>query len=430
MFLESLKQLCQKYLNFTKTIENRYKLFYKLGEGRYGKVYLCLDLKTSNLVALKILKKNPKKKNLLKFYKEIKNLSKISRIINKNIKIAKLLDFSFSGKFGSGKRVVFYVMDFLEIGELFCFLDLEEEVSEDMARYFVKEIILSVEKLHFFEIYHFDLKPENILVGLQGDVFLCDFGHSFVLDEKFYKEGLEEKKDFKNDKPFGEKNIKNWENQDFLGSFEYSAPEVYELEKLKKNSNSKNFFLKKIEEYNLQKLDTFSIGVTLFVIYLKSFPFSKADPKNEYYNLFITENKKFWEIFENIRIISKEFKNLINKMLTPENQKRPILSDVLKHPFFLKNGENGKMRENLEMLVFEKKNILKNKISEELLKNYEKYKERGFVEKKEDLNNEVFEIFFLEFEDKILELKNNLKSNLLVEEFEVIENKGVRKYSL
>lgn len=38
-----------------RIIDNRYKILYKLGGGRFGKVFLCFDFQSKNLIALKSL---------------------------------------------------------------------------------------------------------------------------------------------------------------------------------------------------------------------------------------------------------------------------------------------------------------------------------------------------------------------------------------
>ena len=44
MFKEEIVKISSEFLFYCKTIDNRYKCLKKLGEGRYGKVYLCFDI--------------------------------------------------------------------------------------------------------------------------------------------------------------------------------------------------------------------------------------------------------------------------------------------------------------------------------------------------------------------------------------------------
>ena len=118
-------------------------------------------------------------------------------------------------------------------------------------------------------------------------------------------------------------------------------------------------------------------------------------------------------------------------MLNPSNKLRFVLSDVLKHPFFLKFKKNEEIKENLKILIFNQKLNFEKKIEKKLKKNYEKLKLRNFERKKCDFfENEIIEKFFLEFEDKIQELENDLECILLCENDENRDNEGFRKYSM
>ena len=71
-------------------------------------------------------------------------------------------------------------MDFIELGELYSFLE-GEPLSEKVSCYLLTQILSSISILHQFENFHFDLKPENILVDIKGNLFIGDFGNSICL---------------------------------------------------------------------------------------------------------------------------------------------------------------------------------------------------------------------------------------------------------
>lgn len=58
MFQEEILKICSEFFPFCKRIDSRYRLITKLGEGRFGKVFLSFDEQESCLVALKALKRN------------------------------------------------------------------------------------------------------------------------------------------------------------------------------------------------------------------------------------------------------------------------------------------------------------------------------------------------------------------------------------
>ena len=45
-----------------------------------------------------------------------------------------------------------------------------------MAKFYICEIVVAIECLHYNKIVFRDIKPENILIGLDGHIKLTDFG--------------------------------------------------------------------------------------------------------------------------------------------------------------------------------------------------------------------------------------------------------------
>ncbi|GFG36030.1 hypothetical protein Cfor_08431, partial [Coptotermes formosanus] len=76
------------------------------------------------------------------------------------------------------KRSLYYVMEYLEGGDMFCFLTRCGPFPEEAARFCIAEITLAVEFLHKYGIVHRDIKLENILLDRDGHCKLADFGLS------------------------------------------------------------------------------------------------------------------------------------------------------------------------------------------------------------------------------------------------------------
>ena len=68
------------------------------------------------------------------------------------------------------------VMDLVEGGELYHHLRRLGSFSEDLARFFICEIIIGLDYLHQQGVAYRDLKPENILLTAAGHVKITDFG--------------------------------------------------------------------------------------------------------------------------------------------------------------------------------------------------------------------------------------------------------------
>jgi serine/threonine protein kinase len=73
---------------------------------------------------------------------------------------------------------LYFVIDFLNGGELFWHLRKETRFSEDRTRFYAAEIVLALECLHKNGVIYRDLKPENVLLDKDGHIKLTDFGLS------------------------------------------------------------------------------------------------------------------------------------------------------------------------------------------------------------------------------------------------------------
>ena len=78
---------------------------------------------------------------------------------------------------------LYFVMDFLNGGELFFHLRRERKFPENRAKLYAAEITIALEALHSHGIiYRYslisDLKPENVLLDADGHIKLTDFGLS------------------------------------------------------------------------------------------------------------------------------------------------------------------------------------------------------------------------------------------------------------
>ena len=69
------------------------------------------------------------------------------------------------------------LLDYCPGGEIFSYLRKQKRFPENVARFYICEIVLILEFLHEKEgVAYRDLKPENILLDAKGHVKLVDFG--------------------------------------------------------------------------------------------------------------------------------------------------------------------------------------------------------------------------------------------------------------
>lgn len=97
---------------------------------------------------------------------------------------------------------LYFLIDFLNGGELFTYLRKEGRFNEERAKLYTAEMIVAIGFLHQNNIIYRDLKPENVLLDAEGHIRITDFGLS--------KKGIKQ-----SDKTFS-----------FCGTPEYLAPEI------------------------------------------------------------------------------------------------------------------------------------------------------------------------------------------------------------
>jgi len=194
------------------------------------------------------------------------------------------LHFSFQSS-----KYLYFVMDFINGGELFHHLSHDRQFPEERAKFYASEIVLGLGYLHSTGVVYRDLKPENLLLDYQGHIIITDFGLS--------KEGLTNETDT---------------TKTFCGTPEYLAPEVV-----------------KGQDYN-KAVDWWSLGILIFEMMTGLPPFySRSGTEEAMYERIVTEDVHLPDTFSN------EAKDLVLKLLdrNPETRLQDI--ELIKsHPFF------------------------------------------------------------------------------------------------
>mmetsp|Transcript_31986 Transcript_31986/g.23145 ORF Transcript_31986/g.23145 Transcript_31986/m.23145 type:complete len:310 (+) Transcript_31986:168-1097(+) len=166
-----------------------------VGKGSFGIVYMVRRKGTKDIFAMKVLKKElVAKRNLI-----VK--TQAEREILEEIKSPFIVNLYYAFQTDSK---LFFVMDFLNGGELFYHLRKDQKFSEKRACFYAAQIIEALSALHDSGIIYRDLKPENVLLDCNGNLKITDFGLS--------KQGLE--------------NQAGKKTYSFCGTPEYLAPEI------------------------------------------------------------------------------------------------------------------------------------------------------------------------------------------------------------
>ncbi|XP_074577632.1 serine/threonine-protein kinase AtPK2/AtPK19-like [Curcuma longa] len=163
-----------------------------VGKGAFGKVFQVRKKGTSEIYAMKVMRKDSiMEKNHAEYMKSERDiLTKVDH------PFVVQLRYSFQTKYR-----LYLVLDFVNGGHLFFQLYNHGLFREVLARIYAAEIVSAVSHLHANGIMHRDLKPENILLDADGHAMLTDFGLAKEFDE-------------------------NTRSNSLCGTLEYMAPEI------------------------------------------------------------------------------------------------------------------------------------------------------------------------------------------------------------
>ena len=172
-----------------------------LGKGTFGTVLLVKQQTTGRLFAQKQFKKAS-----LTVHKRLVEQTRTERNIlesvNRHPFVVKLF-YAFQDH-----EKLYLILEYAQGGELFTHLAQERMFTEEVASFYMAEMVLALEHLHRnLGVIYRDLKPENCLLDAEGHLLLTDFGLSKVAVDE-------------NDKC-----------NSMLGTVEYMAPEVVQRHK-------------------------------------------------------------------------------------------------------------------------------------------------------------------------------------------------------
>jgi len=188
-----------RILNVGSYILNKYKIIKLLGEGSFSFVYLVQDnsdtkkhfvlkeffphefvkrQKNSEISLKNTLTpwKNNEYSNLkLIFKQEANNLKQVTHTKHPGI-------ITFISYYENINNTSYILTDYIETIPLQS--HLKQLNSPQLLIKLLKEILLTLEHIHFYDIYHQDIKIENILIKKDLTPLIIDFGASAILYDK------------------------------------------------------------------------------------------------------------------------------------------------------------------------------------------------------------------------------------------------------
>ncbi|XP_010260485.1 PREDICTED: serine/threonine-protein kinase dst1 [Nelumbo nucifera] len=258
----------------------KYELLNELGKGSYGAVYKARDLRTSELVAIKVISLSEGEEGYEEIRGEIEMLQQCS---HPNV-------VRYLGSY-QGEEYLWIVMEYCGGGSVADLMNTTEEpLEEHQIAYICREALKGLSYLHSIFKVHRDIKGGNILLTEQGEVKLGDFGVAAQLTRTMSKRNT------------------------FIGTPHWMAPEV-------------------IQESRYDgKVDVWALGVSAIEMAEGLPPRSTVHPMRVLFMISIEpapmlEDKEKWSLV---------FHDFVAKCLTKEPRLRPTATEMLKHKFIEK----------------------------------------------------------------------------------------------
>ena len=267
----------------------KYKPTKLLGTGSFGSVYEAKNTIFQNIVAMKVINKDP---NNSLDEQEIRNeIDILKKLSHPNI--VKIYEFYVSNSH------YYIVTEFCRDGELFSYI--KNKYSERQLAVLFYQVFSGLWYLHDNKILHRDIKLENIMISQKekdnetGEelfwVKIIDFGTAKIFE-------------------------KNKKEKDVVGSSYYIAPEVLQ------------------QNYN-EKCDTWSVGVILYMMLVGRAPFDGKDDEEIILKINSADyNSKEPKLMKH----SPEVRDLVSKLLQKDTDKRYSAKEAIAHPWFQKYG--------------------------------------------------------------------------------------------
>ena len=251
-----------------------------IGQGGFGELLLAKHKTTNQLYAIKLCNKKKVLESGAKLEIIKREMAIHITLTHKNI--VKLYSTS------EDKNYFYLVMEYVPNGTLFSLIQKFHGLPEkESFKYFI-QVAAAVQFLHSIGLAHRDIKPENILLDEDRNVKLCDFG--WCVD------------------------VSKGERMTFCGTYEYMAPEIVD------------------EKYYDYSIDVWSLGVLLYEMIHGFSPFrpNKKNTKDPMKEIFDNIRHKNYTIQKNI---SEECRDLIDKLLEIDKDKRIKVDEIFEHPW-------------------------------------------------------------------------------------------------
>eukprot|EP01116_Phalansterium_solitarium_P002285 TRINITY_DN12200_c0_g1_i1.p1 TRINITY_DN12200_c0_g1~~TRINITY_DN12200_c0_g1_i1.p1 ORF type:complete len:366 (-),score=117.33 TRINITY_DN12200_c0_g1_i1:205-1302(-) len=257
---------------------NDFDIGKRLGQGKFGNVYLAREKKNRFICALKVL------------FKTQLHQAGVEHQLRREIEIQSHLRhpniLRLYGYFYDSNRV-YLILEYAAKGELYKELKRLNRFDEKRSAGYIQSLANALRYCHSKHVIHRDIKPENLLVGLSGELKIADFGWSV--------------------------HAPNSRRHTLCGTLDYLPPEMIE------------------GQDHDAAVDLWSLGVLTYEFLVGKPPFEAAQRNDTYKK--ITRVEIPWPK----HYISDDARDLISKLLQHDPKKRLSLDGVLAHKWIRDN---------------------------------------------------------------------------------------------